>query len=164
MSRYFCRRVGIRGRWDAPKFDHISAPIFTGVSEGSIQQTRPTPSFWRLNFEKNAPRTCQRRKNNININFLGRIPRGRTPGKEPFFPDPKSLCQALFYCKTQGIPNIHFCEHKLLVAPRLAFQEGYAKQVYVVFSVPNLKKKLRSWAEILASNPFRESLRELLRA
>ena len=50
----------------------------------------------------------QRRKNNININSLGRIPDGRTPGKEPFFQTQKVYAKALFYCKRQGIPNINF--------------------------------------------------------
>ena len=38
----------------------------------------------------NAISYKQRRKNNLNVNFSGRIPGGRTPGKEPFFfPSPR---------------------------------------------------------------------------
>ena len=44
-----------------------------------------------------------------------------------------------FYCKTQGIPNINFSKHELLVAPPLAFQKASAKKVIAVFLVPILR-------------------------
>ena len=75
---------------------------------------------------------CSEEKNDININFLGRIP---DLGKSRFS-GPKKFMLGLFYCKTQGIPNINFSEHELLAVARLAFQKVYAKKVYVVFSVP----------------------------
>ena len=53
----------------------------------------------------------------MNINFLGRIPGGRNPGKEPSFRTQKVYARPFFYCKTQGIPNINIFEQKLLVAP-----------------------------------------------
>ena len=67
-------------------------------------------------------------KNNININLLGRLPGRENPRERPVSLDAKSLCWALFYCKTQGIPNINFSEHELLAVPRLVFQKVYAKK------------------------------------
>ena len=50
----------------------------------------------------------------------------------------RCLCWALFYCETEGVPNIIFSEHKLLAVHRLAFHKAYAKRVYVVCSVPRI--------------------------
>ena len=71
-------------------------------------------------------------KNNINTNFLGRIPGGRSPGKEPFSQTQRVYARPFFTIK-HGIPNMNFSEHKLLAAPRLAFQKVHAKKFMFVF-------------------------------
>ena len=54
--------------------------------------------------------------------FIGPDSRRENPWERTLFPDPKKLMP--FSVKTQGIPNINFFDHKLLVAPRAAFSRS----------------------------------------
>ena len=47
-------------------------------------------------------RNIQRKKNNININFSGRITGGRTPGKSRFFPGPQKFMLGHFLLQNTG--------------------------------------------------------------
>ena len=108
-----------------------------------MQLGSSTLPFSRLLGE--CPTGSSKRRNNININDSGRIPGGRTPSEEPLPRTQKEeYARPLLFCKSQGIPNINFSEHKHLAAPQLAFQKKIdaLKFLFFFFFGPQMPKPL----------------------
>ena len=92
---------------------------------------------WSVSFRPTQTGLCKSGGvwSSLKHTLFGSDARRENPRERAAFPDPESLCQALLYWKTQGIPNINFSEHKILAAPRLAFQKFMLKKFMLIFSV-----------------------------
>ena len=118
----------------------ISAPPILGFQPHAVGRplyavtSIENSTFCRHQDKQKECTILIRGEDNININFSGRIPGWRNPGKERFFfSGPQKS-----YARPFSTLNTGISERKLLVVPRLAFQKVYAKRYYVVFFGPYL--------------------------